>query len=328
MDTKEFLKKHGIDYKVSLKPLACLKAKGMELEATQPVSLQNYSASVKEGTDKLFGIVNKEFTPIQNEQVISLVSKFLKDGAQSNYKFSSVRNGNKKSLLIFNPEQVEAVNEGDAIQSGIYISWKHDSGRGGVSLAPFFRRLVCDNGMVSDNISNKVISLVCESVEGYKKPEFRDEFLSNFIALKDHTQKALEKDAEIFKEWVGVKVSDEIALENAKDVFKITKLEEARNRKAKEDEKSLEKIFKKLNRAKAHRDLWFSRFKTQSDNKDNLWGLYNSFTAWFSHGLRSKEDRIVALEGVPRAVENQEAKVGLRASLRACNKIFKESVRV
>lgn len=329
MNTEQFLKKHGLDFEVSLKPLACLKNEKEEnLETPQPTNLKKFSASVKEGSETLFGIVNNDFSPIQNKRVIDLLSKFIRDGDEKNYKFSSKKMGATNSLLILNPEQVEAVNEGDNIQSGIHVSWKFNSGSGGVSFSPFFRRLICDNGMISDCISNSSINLFRETKEGYERPEFADEFLEKFVSLKRSTKEALVKDAQTFKEWIGVKVSDEVALNGAEEVFKINKLEAARKKIRTEDEKTLEKLFKKLNRAKAHKEIWFSRFKSQPDNKDNLWGLYNSFTAWFSHGLRTHEAKMVTLDGVPRAIENNESKVGLRASLKVCKGLFNETVRV
>lgn len=339
MDVNKIIKDNKLDYKVVVKGLGALK-KAKTLEEKQPKKIEKSHCSVNSKTNEVLGIVSNEFSPIQNETILKHIAPFIKGakGKESKWGFRSKGNGSKYTLLIYDSKHAE-VSKGDDLTSGVAVSWSHSKGKGGVSLSPFFERLICENGMVSSSVSTERVSLVEEDPVNYEKTAFATKFKKAFEAYRDEIREALDADVKQFKEWKKVKVTDKVAHEHSHKVFKIEHLkkkvkaiEKAGKDAGITDKAMLDRAIKKLKRAEIHQKYWESQFKSQNDNKGNLWGLYNSFTNWFSHGVVTSNDKgqkqrkgvLEVIENpLPRALARGESRAGLKLSLNVCREVFR-----
>ena len=239
-----------------------VKSFPLEVKGQDVRGLEQRQAIIRTDTKKLLSITSDQYKVLDNKHIIGALKPLV--SYYENKKSYSMLGGKKCALRMFGGKKSEAeVSVGDAISSGMYIRWSHDRSSS-IIFQPFLLRLVCENGMMSEQMLQKRLSIAHihtnEKEVKKKVAEFIESILSEMeVSLKKHVK--------AFQAWQKVRVNERDADRTADKIFKLkTAFDEVSN-----------------TRQKNMKEAWKAIYTESSEDKSRLWGLYNTFTDFFSH---------------------------------------------
>ena len=241
-----------------------------------PSGIEKKRAIFRADNNTLLNISSDQYDPIQNSDIIESVMPLVECYKE---KRSSVFSGGKRcSIRIHGGSDAEAeVAVGDVVSSGVDIRWSHD-GSSGLKFQPFLLRLVCRNGMTSRQLVGRSLRIMHSKKQTKDFKEKVKKFYEELLVAQD---KSLRFHVEVFKKWQGVQIKAKQAESMAKAVFK----------------QRQNPLFQELveRREKRMFESWKELYETSSTisavHRGRLWGVYNSFTEFFSHKVSKKAEQ-------------------------------------
>ena len=254
----DFLKE--MDFKVVSSPLSLHKD-----DPTNVLGLYEKRAIYRGDTKQLLGITSDNYLPIQNKDITDIVvpeiEKFSVDGSIDG---GVLFDGKKLFIQCLDKEVRAEVKKGDPVQCGYLVKWGHDGGTA-VTVGSYMWREICSNGMWGFRNQVRFKGLHYGDDED-RKNLFIERVAAAFKKVRESIGVQFKQEMDHFKKWTKIKVNDAAAVSVAEKVFKKSFSNEQLDARNEMMQKRWEEVY-----------------QNTSDNKGNLWGLYNSFTELLTH---------------------------------------------
>lgn len=257
-------------------------------DSLDPRPIPTHRAFVRDDSEAVLSVLTKDFTPVQNEKVLSFFDPFLASG-EATFEFAGQIKGGKSIWACAKLNRSPIVVKGDdTVNKYLLAVNSHDGTRAmRVQLLPF--RPACSNILQRlDKIGNFMRLLHSKNVEANLEEVQKIVNASN--AAFEATEKQYQKLAAR-----GVKEKD--LKKFVKIVFTPHNADEQRQELALEKH---EETIRRLFETGAGSEL--------ESAKGTMWGLYNAVTEYLTHERgRSEENRFASL------VVGSEARLGEKA---------------
>ena len=132
----EMLLNAGLNWSVESRPL--YDNEGREVSG--------YKAITRTDNGRIFCVSSSRYVPIQNEEVASVAESLCGTGGAFFHKARAFKDGARVTFALAVPDANFTIGASDKIETFLLCTASHD-GSAAVSIMPFARRLVCQNGM-------------------------------------------------------------------------------------------------------------------------------------------------------------------------------------
>lgn len=132
---EEAISEAGLDWTVEKRPLLFASPNGA-------TPIEGTFVTVRTDTEKPFGIVSDEYTPLQNAEAFDALSIVLQEAGLRYESAGALNGGSSIWLLARHPDRFEVA--GDEVLRYVLLSTSHD-GTGAVKIGETDVRVVCQN---------------------------------------------------------------------------------------------------------------------------------------------------------------------------------------
>lgn len=262
---EEAIKLGGLDWKVLQKPVF-LGENGIG------TPIESHQAIVRETDQKVFTVIGKQYTPLQNKDAFSFFNPFVEKGLASFETAGSLRGGKVVWILAkLNKAPIE-VGKGDLVNKFLLLSNSHDGTMAvRVGFTPI--RVVCANTLAMSH-ANRRSQLI--RVLHTKSILSNLEKIQNIVNAADAK---FEATAEQYRALTRVEVNQKDIKKFVEIVFEFPTIEFDLNSMLKQ------KVLLSITRL-----FETGRGSELASAKGTLWGLYNATTEYLSYERGKTQD--------------------------------------
>jgi len=277
--SKEALQLAGLDFKVEKRKLftPCSGEVNFEGEIEyQEIEVPDYFATVRTDSDRVLGVVGKEYEVVQNADAFSFFDEIVGGDGMQYETAGALGKGERIFITAKLPDYIK-VGTDDYIEKYLFLTTSHD-GSGSITAAFTPIRIVCQNTLnaAMHNSSNTIKIRHTASAQDRLKEAHKVMGISSRLANEMES---------IFNQWTKVRITD-------KEVMQLIQQAMAPSKEVLQNIKNGEELSTVFTNICDNAFLYAMSSPTQQTEttKGTLFGAYNSITGYFQNVKEYKDD--------------------------------------